>query len=153
MGTVSGIRLVPVGVLVQRKGIEAAMGMFRRREDSEAAGLRAEAVSLQGRCPPMWPPSMRGTPCPIRRGLEGITLSASCPVTTAVTHPHTATARPAGNSHCRVPPVSPSAAAVTWTLPTPSTADQHPESHPLCAAPRRSRGRPTRPPARLAHEP
>ncbi len=49
MGTVSGIRLVPVGVLVQRKGMEAVMGMFRRREDSEAAGLRAEADSLQGR--------------------------------------------------------------------------------------------------------
>ena len=49
MGTVSGIRLVPVGVLVQRKGMEAVMGMFRRREDSEAAGLRAEVDSLQGR--------------------------------------------------------------------------------------------------------
>lgn len=49
MGTASGIRLVPVGVLVQRKGMEAVMGMFRRREDSEAAGLRAEVESLQGR--------------------------------------------------------------------------------------------------------
>jgi len=113
------------------------MGMFRRREDSEARDCARRRTASQGRLSSDVATLDAGdSPCPIRRGLEGITLSASCPVTTAVAHPHTATARPAGNSHCRVPPASRSAAAVTWTLPTPSTADQNPRKPPVvCRTP------------------